>query len=160
MQQQPTLAGFQFFIANIMQIGANDLPPNSAVVAWALSFAIQIVNPALRGVSTCGPPIPGLPPVSVYVTAIYNLAASLVINFAQDQSGRKFFEKLRAKFNINGFVSGVIQSASDESTSQNMVVQEAAKKFTLSDLQRLKDPYGRMYLQIAQGYGPSTVGIS
>jgi len=143
-----------------MQIGANDLPPNSAVVAWALSFAIQIVNPALRGVSTCGPPIPGLPPVSVYVTAIYNLAASLVINFAQDQSGRKFFEKLRAKFNINGFVSGVIQSASDESTSQNMVVQEAAKKFTLSDLQRLKDPYGRMYLQIAQGYGPSTVGIS
>jgi hypothetical protein len=160
MQQQPTLAGFQFFIANIMQIGANDLPPNSAVVAWALSFAIQIVNPALRGVSTCGPPIPGLPPVSVYVTAVYNLAGDLVVNFAQDQPGRKFFERLRKKLNINGFVSGVIQSASDESTSQSMVVQEAAKQFTLKDLQNLKTPWGRTYLGLAQSFGPTTIGIS
>ena len=101
-----------------------------------------------------GPPIPGLPPVSVYVTAIYNLAASLVINFAQDQSGRKFFEKLRAKFNINGFVSGVIQSSSDEGTSNTMVVQNAAQEFTLLNLQQLKDPYGRRYLSLIQSAGP------
>ena len=157
---QPTLAGFQEFIQNVMAVSATDLPPNAPVIAWALAFAIQIVNPQLRVVGGCGPPQAGLPQVSVYVAAVYNLAGDLVVNFAQDQQGRKFFDRKRKELNINGFVSGVVGAASDESTSTTMVVQEAAKNFTLQDLQSLKTPWGRMYLSLAQAYGPSIWGLT
>jgi len=42
----------------------------------------------------------------------------------------------------------------------SLVVMEAAKMFTLSNLQNLKDIYGRTYLGYAQSYGPSTFGLS
>ncbi len=41
-----------------------------------------------------------------------------------------------------------------------MVVQEAAKNFTLANLQNLKTPWGRTYLGFAQAYGPSIIGLS
>ena len=160
MLQQPTLSGFQWFLLNVAHFNANVLPPTSPTVAWALSFAVQIVNPALRAASGCGPPIAGTPETSVYVTAVYNLATDLVVQFVQDQQGFSFFAKLRKKLNVNSFVSGVISAASDESTSQTMVVQEAAKNFTLQDLQNLKTPWGRMYLSLAQAYGPTLWGLT
>ncbi len=160
MLQQPTLSGFQWFLLNVAGFKITSLPPASPVVAWALSFAVQIVNPALRAASGCGPPIAGTPETSVYVTAVYNLATDLVVQFAQDQPGSGFFARLRKKLNVNSFVSGVISGASDESTSQTMVVQEAAKNFTLDDLQRLKTPWGRAYLALAQAFGPTTWGLS
>jgi hypothetical protein len=153
-----------------MGISTTVLPADSAVIPFCLGFAVDIVNPAIRGMAPCGPPIAGVAPVSLYVTAVYNLAGDFIINFAQDLpdapnvKGSKppmpFFAWTRKQWNINGFVSGVIQSAADETTSESMVVQEAAKNFTLGDLQNLKTTYGRRYLSIAQDYGPSTWGMS
>ena len=157
----PSLSGFLAFIRGTMGISTSVLPDNSPVIPMALAVAMAIVNPALNAASSCGPSLPGVPAVSIYTLAVYNLAGSNVINYAQDVpdappykgSNCLTFEYLRDKWDINAFVSGVIQSTNDETTGNSMVVQEAAKNFTLANLQNLKDPWGRVYLSLAQTYG-------
>jgi hypothetical protein len=166
---QPTLAGFQSFIVNVMGINTTILPADSPVIAMALGVALGIVNQALLAAG-CGPSIPGVPPISFYTLAVYNLAGSNLLSYAQDQPDAPnvpgsnppapFFQNLRQKWDLLGFVSGVVTAAGDEGTNTTLIVQEAAKNFTLANLQQLKDPYGRQYLAIAQSYGPSIVGLS
>lgn len=159
----PTLAGFTTFVRDVMKLNTKQLPDSSPFIVYALRNAMAIVNPALycdalpivdaAGVSLGSP-------LSVYTEAVYNLAADNLINYAPDQPGFKTFATLRRKLNIAGFVSGVVQGSGDEGTSVSLVVQEAAKAFTLANLQQLKTPYGRTYLAFAQSYGPSTWGMS
>lgn len=156
---QPTLAGFIAFIRTVMGIDATVLPDNSPVIPMALSVALAIVNPALCAAGYT-PGVPGTVPVSIYVLAVYNLAGDNVINYASDVAPSTYFAELRTSFNTNAFVSGVIQSAGDEGTNESMVVQEAAKNFTLANLQNLKTPWGRTYLGFAQAYGPTIIGLS
>ena len=145
----PTLSGFQSFIVNVMGISTTILPPTDPVVCMAYTIALEIVNQAMRCAS-----------LPIYTLAVYNLGGSNIINFAQDQGGASiyqndlaFFAYLRKKWNISGFVSGIIQSSSDVSTSESMVIPDVFKNFTLADLQYLKDPYGRQYMSFAQRYG-------
>jgi len=176
---QPTLAGFQDFIVNTMQISTTVLPSSSPVIPFALSVAMGIVNQQLWCI-----PIPNTDAAgvqlntggfSIYSLAVYNLAGSNLLSYAQDlpnaaiipgsvsdryPKGLPFFAYSRLQWQINAFVSGVVQSTADESTSMSLVVQDAAKNFTLANLQALKDPWGRQYLSLAQSYGPSTFGIS
>ena len=159
VRSAPTLAGFQWFIASIMAIDPLYLPPDSPVIGFALASALAIVNPALRGVP-CGPVTPGVPPISIYMQAVYNLAGSNVINFAQDQSGRDYFVETRRKLGIAPFQPGIVASTGDQATSVSLLNPEFMKNLTLANLQQLKDPYGRAYLQIAQAYGPTIVGLS
>ena len=161
---QPTLAGFNLFLSNEVKIPSAALPPSSPWPGYAMGQALALTNPALRIV-----PIPNIDAAgaslnsggwTIYALAVYNLATDILINITPDQTGFDYFAKVRKENNINGFVSGVVQSSSDEGTSVGIVVQEAAKNFTLSDIQRLKTPWGRNYLMIAQSYGPATWGIS
>lgn len=148
----PTRAGFLDFIRTRMGIPTDVLPDNSTYVDTSLGLALEITN---RGVQ-CLSPI-------LYTEAVYNLGGSILLNIAQDlpnaakvpgsEPPLPYFAFARKQFNMNGFVSGVIQSAGDEGTNESMVVQEAAKNFTLANLQQLKDPYGRAYLAIVQSYG-------
>jgi hypothetical protein len=160
----PTLAGFQTFLQNELQASAKELPPGSGVIPMALAVAMAIVNPALQQMAIPSTDAAGVAlnagNLTIYTLAVYNLATSNVINYAQDQQGYTFFKRLRKKLNINGFVSGVVQSSSDEGTSVSLVVQEAAKMFTLANLQTLKDPWGRQYLAMAQTFGPATWGMT
>jgi hypothetical protein len=162
----PTLAGFQAFITGVMNIKPTDLPPTSPTIQMAFAVALAIVNPALRcspipSADAAGVPLSaGGATSTMYDLAVYNLAGSNLLNFAQDQPGRRYFARLRKKLNITGFVSGVVQSSGDEGTNVSLVVQDAAKAFTLANLQQLKDPYGRQYLAIAQSYGPATWGMA
>lgn len=171
----PTLAGFLAFIRNIMGVTIAQLPDDSPSIPFSLAVALMIVNPALKCV-----PLPQFDGAGValnsgggsaYNIAAYNLAASNLLTFAQDppdapvvegsgDPGLQFFAFARQQFKINSFVPGVIQAAADESTSDSYVVQEAAKNFTLANLQQLKDVYGRTYLAIAQSYGPTLWGLS
>lgn len=165
MTPSPTLAGFQSFIRTVMGISPSDLPTASPFIPMALAVSMSIVNPALRSMpvvqfDAAAVSLNTFGVNSIYDLAVYNLAGSNLINYAQDQPGKNFFEALRAKLNITGFVSGVVQGSSDEGTSVSLVVQEAAKYFTLSDLSNLKDPWGRRYLELAQSFGPATWGIS
>lgn len=168
---QPTLAGFLNFVRQVMGITTAQLPDASPVIGFALSVALGIVNPALR--AACIPQTDGAGVqlngggLSIYVLAAYNLAGSNLLSYAQDpeppvvyKDNLPFFEYTRKRWKIDSFVSGVVQANSDESTSVSLVVQEAAKNFTLANLQNLKDPYGRTYLGMAQSYGPSTWGLS
>lgn len=149
MVDVPTPEGFLAFIRDSMKITASDLPDNSPSIDMAYRVAIEIVSLTLECVSPL-----------IYTLAVYNLGGDNLINYAQDQDGRETFTKLRTQFNILGFVSGVIQSSSDNGTGEAMVVQEAAKNFTLSDLQNLKTPWGRRYLEFAQMYGPNLWGLT
>ena len=159
----PTQYGFLNFIYTVMGVTPDILPPTSAVIGVAYRIAVDLVNRQL-----CAIP-------DVYTLAVYNLAGDNLINFASDldgapavpgsissanPNGLPFFAYARSRWNINGFVSGVISGSNDESTGQTLVVQDAAKNFTLANLQQLKTPYGRRYLAFAQSYGPSTWGIS
>lgn len=161
---QPTLAGFIDFIDRVMNVPAGALPRTSPFIRIAFANALAIVNPALRAV-----PIPDADAAGVrlnsggwtiYAEAVYNLAADNLVNYAPDQQGNTYFKAMRAELNIGGFVSGIVQAAADETTSVSIVVQEAAKAFTLANIQNLKTIYGRTYLGYAQSYGPSTWGIS
>ena len=161
----PTLSGFQSFMMNVMGIPPTTLPPTAPVVETAFDIAVDIVN---LQISVASP--------DIYTLAVYNLAGSNVINYAQDlvydsqsaappgstllpdntvryMNDLPYFAYLRRSWNILGFAGGVVQSSSDVSTSESMVIQEAAKEFTLADIQYLKDPFGRHYLALAQRYG-------
>lgn len=152
----PTVTGFQEFIYTYMGITTAQLPPTTPVIEFAFWSAIETVNLFLAGAPL------------LYNQAVYNLAGDILMNYAPDvvptvpYGGTKlpFFAFMRQKFNINGFVSGVISSASDEGTGDSLVVPDSLAQLTLADLQNLKTPWGRAYLSIAQKWGPDLFGIT
>jgi hypothetical protein len=145
----PTVAGFITFIRKVMGINTTVLPDSAPVISMAFAVSLEIVNRAIQCVSPL-----------MYELAVYNLAGDNLVNYAQDTPPSTYFADLRASFNTLGFVSGVISASNDVTTGQSLVVQEAAKNFTLANLQQLKTPWGRAYLGIAQDYGPNVWGLS
>lgn len=139
---QPSLTGFQLFITNIMGINSTVLPSDSHVIAWCYEQALSTVSLLLL-YGGC----------NIYSQAVYNLAGDFLINSAHDQPDQTFFTDLRSAFNINSFIAGVIETASDNSTSMNETIPQQFNNFTIADLQNLKTPYGRQYLAIAQKAG-------
>lgn len=158
---RPTLAGFIEFIRLVMGISTASVPDDSPYIQLAYDTAIAIANLYLKAV-----PSPSTSP-SIYAQAVYNLGGDTLVNIGQDdpdapiyKDGLQFFAYMRKSFNLYGFVGGVIQSASDEGTSESMVVPDAIKGFTMANLQQLKTPWGRAYMAIAQSYGPAVWGVS
>jgi hypothetical protein len=144
----PTLAGFVAFIANVMGITSAQLSPTDPAIALSYNLAINTVNCQLQVVPNHDPTQP-----TIYAWAVYNLAGDQLINYASDISPSTFFETMRSNWKINSFVSGVLSSQSDGTTSSSTEVPESLKELSLSDLQNLKTPYGRVYLSIAQKAG-------
>ncbi|HFG9917837.1 TPA: hypothetical protein ACGHLE_004496 [Salmonella enterica subsp. enterica serovar Warragul] len=134
----PELAGFILFIRNTMGVDADALADDDPAISLSWSMSLDWVNRQIACIS----------PV-LYSQAVYNLAASFLLNFGPEVA----FGPVREKLGINNFTAGVISASSDESTSQTRVVSDALKNLSLADLQQLKDPYGRWYLAIAQQYG-------
>ncbi len=151
----PTLAGFIAFTSEVMGINALYLPPDSPIIGISFNTALAVVNHALRRApaGAIGMPTP-------YAWAVYNLAGSTLIYSAQDQEGRSYFRDKRTELGINKFEPGVVASASDVSTSTSLLNPEFMKKLTMRDLQTVKDPFGRVYMMIAQAYGPTVWGLS
>lgn len=162
----PTLAGFLQFIRSVMGISTDVLPDDAGVIQFAYQVALDLVNPQLLAARSSSPNYP-----TVYALAVYNLGGDNLLNYAMDapdapvyktdKDGNSFgfFAYMRQQFNINGFVGGVVQSTSDVTTSQSMVVPEQMKNLTFANLQNLKTPYGRTYLGFAQAIGTNW-GIS
>lgn len=138
----PTLAGFTAWARVRLPVDRQQLPDNSPWLSNAFDVSIELVNQTLRLVSPF-----------VYELAVYNLAASLLINFAPDQPGNSFFAGLRSDMRLGQFVPGVVASTADASTSTSLLNPDFMHTLTLDDLQRVKDPFGRQYLQFAQLYG-------
>lgn len=150
----PTLSGYVSFIRNIMGINTTILPDNSPYIEFSYNFSLNICTDLL----TCIPQIPG---EFLYITAVYNLAGDTLLTYAVDQPGQTFFTQAKQKYQLNTFVSGVVTFAGDEGTQSSLTVPDAMKGLTIGNLQNLKTPYGRMYLQIAQDFGSlSLLGVA
>lgn len=139
-----SLSGFIGFVRSDMGITAEQVPDDSQSLSLAYGGAVEWVN---RDIAIVMP--------SLYAVAVYNLAASFLINYGIEN----VFSALREKLNLNNFVAGVISASSDNSTSSQRLVPDFFKDLSLADLQMLQDPWGRRYLMIAQQFG-SLWGLS
>lgn len=148
----PNVVDFTKFLRN-EGVDPLYLPDDYPSLLYAFNIALTFVNPVLA----CVPSLPGY--WTIYAIAVYNLAADNLINYANDQPGRTYFKDKRTEFGVLSLVPGLVQTSSDEGTSVGYVIPEFAKNMTLGDLQNLKTPYGRAYMNIAQQYG-SIWGIS
>lgn len=70
-----------------------------------------------------------------------------------------YFSSLRASWQINQFVPGVIASTGDEGTNTSFKNPEVMDRLKFSDLSYIKSPFGRKYLAIADRIG-SPFGMS
>lgn len=144
----PTLAGFKNFVANVMKVPSSALDLTDPTVGFSYSSAVDVVNPQLQCVPASDPSGP-----SLYAKAVYNLAGDILVNVAQDARGSQFFAQLRKDLNIVSFVGGIVTSTADQGSSTSIAVPESLQNLTIGQLQNLKTPWGRMYLQIAQSVG-------
>lgn len=149
----PTFAGWLVWVRTVMGVPNQYMPVDPTYVDLAYQFAVSIVNPVLSGV-------PGV----IYQQAVYNLAGHYLALYAQDnpvvfitQDGVDYgyFEWLRKSNNMLGFVTGIVNSTSDESTSVSMTVPHSLENLTISQLGLTSTIWGRTYLGFAQSWsGP------
>ena len=152
----PNLADFETFVTDVMMV-----PPASMPSAWALQWSFDnALNLTLDDLQTI-PSQPTSP--TVYCWAVYNLGGALLADYAQDDPLAKppqtYWTDLRKNLGLNSFTPGVIQSASDQGTSQSMMLPEFLNGLSMMDLQLMKTPWGRTYMMIAQAWG-SVWGLS
>jgi hypothetical protein len=147
----PTLAGFQWFVANSMGV-----PPEATPDITFLQAAYaQAVNIALTDLSSV-PYVSGTP--NLYAIAVYNLAAAMLLWGAQDNPtapppNNTYWSDLRTKLGIYNMSYGLVNSAADQGTSESMFIPDIIKGMNLLNLQLLKSPWGQMYLMIAGEWG-------
>lgn len=144
----PSPADWLTFVRTYMQIPPVYLPDNSLWLEAAYNIAIAEVWWLLNRVSPL-----------VYTLAVYNYAADRLLNIALDQPGQCYFTDLRRTLGLGG-LGGVVQSSADQGTSQSLLVPDWAKTMTVTQLDQLKTPYGRMYLGLAQDLGVTIWGLS
>lgn len=142
MDTTPTLEGYITFCRNVVGISEDAMPEEDTGFQDSLDYAGQWIPLDLSVYSP-----------ALFTAATYNWAASLLIQYQPDQEGQVFFTNARSAFNVSNFAAGVISSASNEATSQSMTVGKGLQNMTLTDLQRVKDPYGRAALAILQDLG-------
>ena len=148
---------------------ASDVVQPNASLAW-LNGTVTVNTVAAHGFTTGDPIVisgviaPGYNgkfqiAVTGTNTFTYPLATNPGAATVPGQSAESFFVNLRASWKITTFVPGVIASSGDESTNESLLNPEFMKNLTMSDLQRLKTPFGRVYMAIAQEYG-GIVGLT
>lgn len=145
----PTEADYLTFLRTTVGITTDALSDDNDAIGISYALSLETVNRFFKSVAP-----------ALYVWAVYNLAAALLFDFAQDTPPSTFFADARKAWNINSFVAGVVNSASDNGTSAGTAIPAAFNELTLADLQLLKTPWGRNYLSIAQKWGPDLFGIS
>jgi hypothetical protein len=138
----PTLQGFIDWSRNVMGLTTIVIPSNSPGYEFAYGTALEIVPEGFLSLS------PG-----IYTLTVYNYGGSVLLQYQQDQRGQSYFSDARKSYGINSFVAGVINSASDVSTSEGLTVGVGLSNLQLIDLQALKDPYGRQALAYMQSIG-------
>lgn len=153
-----TLGGFTAWVYSAMGVPQAALPENSPWIEYAYAVACATVNLQLSAV-----------PGPIYLLAVYNLGGDRLVNWAQDQpgvlypadnpKGLGYWAYLRQQYGVNTFVAGVINSSSDEGTSESLTVPAVFESLLPGQLQNLDTPWGRAYLGFAASIN-SAWGIS
>lgn len=129
----PTEAGFEAYCRGAAGINTTVMPVDDPGFSIALQLAMEWIPLVLNCVS----------PV-IYTLTVYQWGVSSLVQFQQDQDGQNYFANLRAKFNEGDFVPGVISSTSDEATSTTLTVGQSLSDLGITELQLVKDPFGRL----------------
>jgi hypothetical protein len=143
----PTLEGYINWVRQIMGVPVVVLADDSIYLEMSYDIAYEIVNRYIWAVN------PG-----IFTVAVYNLAGDYLVNIAQDDPtlqppDNTYWTDLRQSMQINSFIPGLINQASDQGTSAGMQLLASMENLTIGDLQNLKTPWGRVYLGIAQSVG-------
>jgi hypothetical protein len=150
----PTLEGYTEWVYEIMDVPQIVLPPGSIYLEMSFDIAFEMVNRLIW----CASP-------GIFTIAVYNLGGDYLVNMAQDNPNLPspddtYWQDLRQAMNINGFLPGLINSAADQGTSAGVHLLAAMENLTITDLQNLKTPWGRVYLGIAQSVGAGPWGLT
>ena len=138
----PSLTGFVAWSQAVMGLTSAVISPTDPGYAYAYQIALNIVPQDF---------LVQVP--DIYTLTVYNWAGSQLLQFQQDYAGQNFFANARQGYGINNFTAGVINSASDVSTSESITIGKGLQNLQLMDLQRIKDPYGRTALGFMQSIG-------
>lgn len=147
----PNVTDYLTFLRQGVGIGPLYLPDNSFWVQTTFNMAMALVPLELQIADITG---------SIYTLAVYNLAADRLLNYAIDQQGQCYFRDIRTELKLNSFTPGVISASADQGTSQSWAIAEWAKNMTITDLQMLRTPYGRAYLDFVEAIGPNLWGLT
>jgi hypothetical protein len=140
----PSFEGFLKFVRDYMGV------PVSA--AADDGYALQCAFEAASEWMPKGTGLEMLP--ALYKTCVYNLAASFLLNFANDIPPGTYFADARSKLGLGKKVTGVMTAAADQGTSGSTVIGDALSNLSLADLMLLQDPYGKVALAILMELGP------
>ncbi len=143
----PTFAGFQVFVSDVMGVPPESMP-DVTVLQYAYDQAYNLTYWGLMGV----PSAPTSP--SIFAMAVYNLGAHFLVEIAQDTPPSTYWQDLRAKFGLNSLQLGITNAAHDQGTGEGMVIPPyILNGLTLASMEFLKTPWGRAYLMIAGQWG-------
>lgn len=140
----PTLAGFVTFCRDIAGITPEVMPDADAGFDRAFSIAQGMIPLELCQLS----------PV-IFTDCTYCWGVSVLVQFQQDQPGETFFSDMRSAYGVNNLVPGVISATSDEGTATSLTVGKSLANLSLTDLQRIKDPFGRQAIAYLMELGTS-----
>jgi hypothetical protein len=144
----PNLADFTSFIYNNVGVPVAALPLGSQWPGFAFTQTMAMVSF-----------YPTVTPIE-YVLAVYNCGAHILLRITPDQVGQTFFADARKTFKVLSPETGIIQSSSDEGTSNSFAVGQGMQNLTIGDLNFYTTPYGREYLAYAMDGGPGLWGLT
>jgi hypothetical protein len=64
-----------------------------------------------------------------------------------------FWSSLRLRYKYDSFITGFVQSTSDQGTSTSLLVPRIFDKLNISSLRKTGTPWGLQYLEYAESYG-------
>ena len=138
----PTLTGFIAWTRAVMGIPTTAIQDSDVGYQYAFQIAMDLVPDLMAQVSA-----------DIYTLTVYNWGGSQLLQMQGDIVGQVFFANARTAYKINSFSAGLINSASDTSSSESMSVGAGLQNLDLLSLQRMKDPYGRQALAFMQSLG-------
>lgn len=144
MTPRPTPAGFLRFVRARMGVPETAIADDDPTLTCCFCSAMELIP---RHVGLERLPV-------VWANTVYNLAASLLLNYANDTPPSTYFADQRKKFGIGNYIAGITSSASDQGTSGSVTISNALSSLTLADLMMMQDPFGRAALAVLMELGP------
>lgn len=163
---RPNIIDFWFWLQTNVSIPEAALPASSPYPQYALWQALDLVlndtgyGPRGKWQQWGDPNYPSNHYGISYTLAVYNCATALLFDIAPDQAGQNFFTAKRAEFSLVQPSTGLVSAASDVTTSSTLASPDWAKKLTIDQLNFMRTPWGRSYLQYNQKMGPSVWGLT